>query len=167
MNVMRKPFISKVVLSAGATGQDLVKAQKLLEILTKRKAQIIKSGPKRRIPELGVKPNMELGTRVTVRGNEGLELLKRLLGAIDNTLSTKSLASNHFSFGIEEYIDIPDMEYVRDIGIRGFNVTVVLERPGLRVKHKKIKRGVLPQRQNIPASEVMHVMEETFKTKFT
>ena len=165
MNVMRKPFISKVVLSAGATGNDLVKAQKLLEILTKHKAQIIKAGPKRRIPELGVKPGLELGTRVTLRGDEAISLLKRLLGAVENTVSRKSLADNHFSFGIEEYIDIPDMEYARDIGIRGFNATVVFERPGRRIIYKKIKRGSLPSKQHVAQDEISKYMEDNFKTK--
>lgn len=163
-NVMRAPFISKVVLSAGAVDKELVKAQKLLELLTKKHAHIIKSGPKQRIPELGVKPSMELGTRVTLRGDEAIALLKRLLGAIDNTISERQIADNHFSFGLKEYIDIPDMEYVREIGIRGFNVTVVFERPGVRVKNKKIKRGSLPKRQHILAEEIKTFMEETFKT---
>lgn len=166
MNLMRKPFIAKVVLSAGATGADLSKAQRLLEILTKRKAQLIKAGPKRRIPELGVKPGLELGTRVTLRGQEAIALLKRLLGAVENTIARKSLANNHFSFGIEEYIDIPDVEYVREIGIRGFNITVVFERAGLRVKHKKAKSGHVPARQSVTPQEIIHVMEDTFKTKF-
>lgn len=165
--VMRKPFISKVVLSAGATGQDLVKAKTLLERLTNKQAQVIKSGANQRIPELGVKPNMELGTRVTLRGKEATNMLKRLLGAIDNILSKKQVASNHFSFGLKEYIDIPDMEYIREIGIRGFNVTVVFERAGVRVKHRKIKRGALPKKQIIPAEEIIEFMEESFKTQFS
>lgn len=166
MNKMRSPQIARVVLSAGAIDKELVKAKKLLEILTKRNAQIIKAGPKRRIPELGVKPDMELGTRVTLRGKDAFELLRRLLGAIENTIKKRSVQENHFSFGIEEYIDIPDMEYVRDIGIRGFNVTVVFERAGVRVKHKKIKQGRLPAKQHISAEEIIAYMEDVFKTKF-
>ena len=166
MNVMKKPFIAKVVLSAGATGSDLTKAHKLLEMLTNHKTQIIKAGPKRRIPELGVKPGLELGVRVTLRGEEALRLLRRLLGAVENAVSAKAVAENHFSFGIEEYIDIPDMEYIREIGIRGFNVTVVFERPGLRVKHKKAKKGHVPRRQSVSAEEIIQLMGETFKTKF-
>lgn len=165
MNIMQKPYISKIVLSAGATGPDLIKAKKLLELLSKRHAQIIKAGPKRRIPELGVKPGLELGTRVTLRGEAALQLLRRCLSAIDNTIKRKQIASNHFSFGIEEYIDIPDMEYVRDIGIRGFNVTVVFERPGRRVSFKKIKRGTLPVRHHVKAEEIAQFMEDSFKTK--
>lgn len=166
MNVMRQPKITRVVLSAGATGNDLVKAQKLLQIITGKTAQIIKAGPKERIPELGVKPSMELGTRVTLRGKEAVEILRRILGAVENKIKLNSVTENHFSFGIEEYIDIPDMEYVRDIGIRGFNVTVVFERAGVRVKRKKIKRGHLPKKQHIPAEEIINYMREAFKTNF-
>ena len=167
VNIMRKPFISKIVLSAGATGPDLEKAKRLLEILTKANAHIIKAGPKRRIPELNVRPGLELGTRVTLRGERAVMLLRRLLTSIDNTMKLNQVAPNHFSFGIEEYIDIPDMEYVRDIGIRGFNATVVFERPGVRVKLKKIKRGALPKRQHVSVEEIVQYMEEHFKTKFS
>ena len=166
MNVMREPYIGRVVLSAGATGPDLFKAQKLLELMSGMKAQIIKAGPKRRIPELGVKPGLELGTRVTLRGEKAIFLLKKLLGAVDNTLYEDQVSENHFSFGIKEYIDIPDMEYVRDIGIRGFNVTVVFERAGLRVKNKKIKSGRIPKRQHVTKDEIISYMEENFKTEF-
>ncbi len=166
MNVMRAPFIEKVVLSAGGVDANLAKAKKLLEILSGMKAQIIKAGAKRRIPELGVKPGMELGTRVTLRGEKALQMLRRLLGAIDNSLKRKQIASNHFSFGIEEYIDIPDMEYIREIGIRGFNATVVFARAGLRVGRKKIKQGKVSKKQQIAPEEIITYMEENFKTKF-
>ena len=76
------------------------------------------------------------------------------------------MAENNFSFGLEEYIDIPDMEYVREIGIRGFNATVVFSRPGLRVKRKKIKQGRVPKRQYVTVDEIINYMEENFKTKF-
>lgn len=166
-NVMRTPKITKIVLSAGATDKDLEKAQKLLEMLTERKAEIIKSGPKKRIPAFSVKPNMPLGTRVTIRGKQTLSVLRKMLGAIDNTLSQKQIENNHFSFGIKEYIEIPGAEYVRDIGIRGFNVTVVFERGGVRVKKKKIKKGKLPKRQQVTKEEIINFMRNTFKTKFT
>lgn len=166
MNVMRQPFIEKVVLSAGATGTDLVKAKKLLEIVSQRKAQIIKAGPRKRIPEFGVKPHLELGTRVTLRGKAALEILTRLLGAVENTIKSKSVQPNHFSFGIEEYIEIPGMEYVREIGIRGFNVTIVFNRPGFRTARKKIKRGTLPVRQLVQPEEIISFMKTTFKTRF-
>lgn len=162
---MRRIKIERLVLSAGATADALAKSKKLLEFLTNRKPQVIAS--QKRIPDFGVSPDLEVGARVTLRGAAAIDILKRLLGAIDNTLKKKQVAENHLSFGIEEYIEIPGVEYQRDIGIRGFNVTIVFARAGVRVKRKKIKQGRLPRRQHIPALEIMNFMEEQFKTAFT
>jgi len=165
MNVMRKPKIGKIVLSAGATGTDLEKAVKLLEVLSEMKPVIIKSGPRKRIPAFSVRPNMPLGTKVTLRGEKAISLLKKLLGAIDNLLKENWIGDNGFSFGIKEYIEIPGIEYIREIGIRGFNVTVVFERSGLRVKNRKRKRAGLPKKQNVTKEEIIIFMEENFKTQ--
>ena len=164
-NPMRKIKMEKIVLSCGAIGQDLEKSKKLIEFLTKKKAQIIKSGPKRRIPAFGVKPGMELGVRVTIRGEFAKETLKRLLGAVDNTIKAKQVMSNTFSFGIKEYIEIPGIEYQREIGIRGLSVTVVFIRPGVRVKRRKIKSAGLPARQYASREEIITFMKENFKTE--
>jgi len=164
---MRQPKIGKILLSAGATGTNLEKSAKLLELVGNMKAQIIKSGPKTRIPSFSVRPSMHLGTRITLRGEKAIGVLKRLLGAVDNAVNKKQISDNHFSFGIEEYIEIPDMEYVREIGIRGFNVTVVFERAGVRVGKRKIKRGHLPKKQHVSKEEIIKFMEEKFGTNFT
>ncbi|MEK6825208.1 MAG: 50S ribosomal protein L5 [Nanoarchaeota archaeon] len=163
-NTIRSPRIEKVLLSCGATGDDLTKAKKLLDLISQRKAQIIAS--QKRIPDFGVRPGLEVGTRVTLRGKEAVTLLLRLLGAVDNLLKKKQVSDNHFSFGIHEYIEIPGTEYQRDIGIRGLNVTVVFSRKGLRVTNKKRKSAHLPKKQNVTAQEIIKYMEDHFKTKF-
>lgn len=165
-NPMRKIRIEKIILSCGATGTDLEKSKKLLELISGMKAQIIRAGPKRRIPAFNVRPGLELGTRVTLRKKKAISLLKRLLSAKNNTLKQKQISKNHFSFGIPEYIEIPEIEYQRELGIRGLNVSTVLNRPGIRVKRKKIKSGKLPKKQDILPSEIINYMEENFKTKF-
>ena len=163
-NTMRSIFIEKVIVSAGATAENLVKAKKLLELITGKKAQIITTS--KRIPDFNVRPGLEVGTRVTVRGKDALDLLRRLLGAIENKMSRKQVADNHVSFGIEEYIEIPGIEYQRDIGIRGFNTTIVFVRSGLRVKRKKIKTGSVPRKQYVRKEEIIKFMEDNFKTSF-
>ena len=164
-NVLREPKISRVVLSAGAVDKELEKAKKLLEIITQKKAQINKSGPRMRIPAFGVKPKMELGTSVTLRGNEAMEILRRLLGAVDNKLNIRKIDQNNFSFGIPEYINIPEMKYIRDIGVRGFNVAVVFERAGVRVKKRKIKTGHIPKKQHVTREEIIEFMRKNFNTE--
>ncbi|MEK6892976.1 MAG: 50S ribosomal protein L5 [Nanoarchaeota archaeon] len=163
-NPMRKIFIEKVLLSAGATGDNLLKAKKLLEILSSSKAQIIAST--KRIPDFGISPGLEVGTRVTLRGDKATELLKRLLSAIDNKIKKKQVVENNFSFGVKEYIEIPGMEYQRDIGIRGFNVNVVFIRKGIRISLKKIKSSKIPKKQRVSKKEIIKFMEDNFKTEF-
>lgn len=163
MNKMREIKIEKIVLSVGGTAEELEKGFKLLEFLTGRKAAKTKS--KKRIPTLGVRPNLEVGAVITIRRNFE-ELLEKLLVTIDNTLKKKQVSENNFSFGIKEYIEIPGVEYQREIGIRGFDVTVAFKRTGRRVKLRKIKRGKVPKRQVISREEIIKFMEEKFNVKF-
>ncbi len=164
-NPMRKIKIEKIVLSCGAKDADLEKARKLLEFISGMKAQVITS--RKRIPSFGVRPGLEVGTRVTLRGETALQLLARLLAAINNNIAEESISNNHFSFGIKEYIEIPGIEYKRDIGIRGLNVTVDFIRAGVGVKRRKIKRGKLPKKQHVLDNEIIKFMEESFKTVFS
>jgi len=162
-NKMKEIKIEKVVLSIGGTGDYLEKGHKLLEIITKKKPS--KTTSRKRIPGLGVRPGLEIGTVVTIR--KGVkELLRKMLLAIDNTLKRKQISENNFSFGIQEYLEIPGMDYYREIGIMGFDVTVVFKRFGRRVKLKKIKSGKIPKRQIIQKEEIIKFMEEKFQTRF-
>jgi large subunit ribosomal protein L5 len=162
-NKMREIKIEKVVLSVGGTGDYLEKGYKLLKMLTNRNPA--KTKATRRIPTLGVRPGLEVGAVVTIR-KEKEQLLKRLLAAVDNILNKKQVSENNFSFGIKEYIEIPGIEYQRDIGIIGFDVTIVFKRAGRRVRLKKIKKGKVPKRQVITKEEIIKFMEEHFDTKF-
>ncbi len=162
-NIMRKIKIEKVVLSIGGTGEDLEKGVKLLKLISGKKPAKIKS--KRRIPSFDVRPGLEVGTVVTLRKNLE-ELLTKMLATIDNVLKKKQISENNFSFGVKEYIEIPGIEYQRDIGIMGFDVTIVFKRSGRRVSLKKIKRGKIPKRQVISKEEIINFMENKFKTKF-
>jgi|SRR3989344_236937 len=162
-NSMRKIKIEKIVINVGGTGEGLEKGARLLEILTGRKSAKIKT--KKRIPALGVRPKLEVGAVITIR--KGIEeFLKKMLITIDNKLKKKQISENSFSFGIKEYIEIPGMEYQRDIGIMGFDVTVAFERAGRRVMLKKIKRGKIPKKQIITKEEIIKFMEENFNTRF-
>jgi len=164
LNVMRKIKIEKVVLSMSGVGDYLEKGMKLLKYITK--GNPAKTRAKKRIPTLGVRPNLEIGGVITLRNKEAEEILKKMLTAIDNNLRKKQINENNFSFGIKEYIEIPGLEYQRDIGIMGLDVTVVFKRSGRRVKLKKIKKGKIPKRQKISKEEIIQFMEDNFQTKF-
>ena len=128
-NKMREIKIEKVVLSVGGVADYLERGVKLLEMLTGKKAARMKSS--KRIPTWNVRPGLEIGTVITIR--KGAEdFLKKMLITIDNELKKKQISENNFSFGIKEYLEIPGVEYQRDVGIMGFDVTVVFKRSGRR-----------------------------------
>lgn len=160
---MRSIKIEKIVLNVGGTADVLDKGVKLLKIITGKNPAKMKS--RKRIPSWGVRPKLEVGAVVTLR-KDFESLLKKLLITVDNTIKRKQLSENNFSFGIKEYIEIPGMEYQRDIGIMGFDVTVVFKRSGRRVKLKKVNSGRIPSRQKISKEEIIEFMEENFKIKF-
>jgi large subunit ribosomal protein L5 len=162
-NPTRNIKIEKVVLSVGGTAEELEKGFKLLKMITERKPAKMKSN--KRIPTFGVRPNLQVGAVVTMRKNAN-EMLKRLLTAVENRLRKKQISENNFSFGIKEYIEIPGMEYQRDLGVRGLDVTVVFKRMGRRVKLRKTKAGKIPARQVITREEIIKFMEENFQTEF-
>ncbi len=162
-NKMKETKIKKIILSVGATGDQLEKGFKLLKMLSGKKP--VKTKSRKRIPSLGVRPGLEIGAMVTLR-NKTEDILKKMLLAIDNTLKKKQISNNNFSFGIKEYLEIPGAEYNREIGIMGLDVTVVFERAGRRVKLKKIKKGKFPKRQMISKEEIIKFMENKFNTNF-
>jgi len=162
-NKMREIKIEKVVLSVGGTGEYLEKGIKLLTMLTGKKPA--KTQSKKRIPTWGVRPGLHVGAVVTLRRDFD-DFLKKLLVTIDNTLKKKQIAENNFSFGIKEYLEIPGAEYQRDIGIMGFDVTVVFKRAGKKVRNRKIKKGKIPKRQKISKEEIIKILEEKFQVEF-
>lgn len=160
-NPMQEVKLDKVVLNVGGTGEKLEKGFKLLQMISGKKPIKIKA--RKRIPTWNVRPGLEVGTKVTIRGKDAEEMLKKLLPAIDNTLKEKQIKTNSFSFGIHEYIEIPGIEYMRDVGIMGFEITAVFTKPGKRVQKKKVKRG--KAKIKVMPKEIENYIVTKFNTK--
>jgi large subunit ribosomal protein L5 len=161
-NIMRQVKLEKVILNVGGTAEKLEKGFKLIQIISGRLP--IKIRATKRIPTWGVRPGLEVGTKVTLRGKEAEKLLVRLLPAINNTLKSRQIKKNFLSFGIHEYIEIPGIEYIREVGIMGFEVTAVFVRAGKRVERKKVKKG-RTRRTDVSEEEIEKFIVDKFKTK--
>ena len=163
-NTMRKIRLQKITLSCGTgTAPGTVdKAFKLLSIISNKTP--VKTSSNKRIPAFNVRPGLAIGCKITIRGKEAIELLKRLLNSIGNKLQKKQFNPGSFAVGIKEYIEIPGMVYHRDIGIMGFAVNVTLERAGFRVNKRRGKKGKVPNRHRITMEETEKFMEDNFKT---
>jgi large subunit ribosomal protein L5 len=162
LNPMKEIEMEKLVLNCGGTDDKLEKAVKLLKMISvDRKVYQIKST--KRIPAFGISPGKKSGCKVTIRDKAKIiELLKRVFAALDNELNKKQITENHVSFGIREYIEVPGLEYDREIGILGFEASLVFKRKGKRVKMKKIKRGKYPRRQSVTKQEITDFLIKTF-----
>ncbi len=161
-NKMRNIKLDKVILNIGGVGEKLDKGVILLESISGKKAVRLKAV--KRIPTWNVRPGLEVGTKITLRGEDALNMVKKLLPAIDNILKEKQIQDNFFSFGIHEYIEIPGVEYIREVGIMGFEVTVVFSRAGKSVEMKKIKRGK-SRRLTVSRKEIENYLITKFKTE--
>jgi len=163
MNPMRAIRIEKVTINIGVgePGERLEKAAKLLERLTGKKPVFTKA--KKKVPRWGIRPGLPIGVKVTLRGADAEEFLKRAFEAVGNKIYESSFDENgNFSFGIHEYIDIPGMKYDPAIGVFGMDVCVTLERPGYRVKRRKVRRASVGRKHMITKDEAIAFVKEHF-----
>ena len=162
-NVMRKISITKVTLNIGAgKNQDrLEKGLKLLEALSGVKP--VKTVTQKRIAGWGLRPGLPIGCKVTVRGERAHALLKTLLTAKDNQLKEEQFDDyGNIAFGIPEYIDIEGAEYDPEIGIIGLQICVTLERPGYRLKRRRLKKRKTHKTHLITKEDAIQFMKTQF-----
>lgn len=161
-NPMRDIKITKVTLNIGV-GKDeqmLKKGLKLLQKLSPLKP--VTTTTTKRIPTWGLRPGLAIGCKVTVR-KEVEALLKKLLVAKENVLQQKNFDNNgNVAFGVAEYIDIEGLEYDPELKIMGLEVAVTLERPGYRVKKRKVRTGKVGVHHRITKEEAIAFMKQTF-----
>ena len=124
MNAMREIRVDKVVVNIGVgeAGERLVKAQKVLEMVTGQKSvQTISKTVNR---DLGIRVGMPLGCKVTLRGEAAEDFITRALPIREMRVPVYSFdKEGNMSFGITDY----DLSHYRGwIGKIG----------GVRVKHE-------------------------------
>lgn len=166
MNPMRLIRIEKITLNIGA-GKDqerLEKGMKLLKYITNRNP--LKTFTKKRIPAWGLRPGLPIGCKVTLRKAAARELLKRLLDANNNVMKLEQFDdSGNLAFGIHEYLNIPEVKYKPELGIMGLEVCVTLERPGFRIRRRKLNKKKIPKGHAIRKEEAMEFMKKEFNVK--
>ena len=152
-----------VNIGVGGSGEKLEKAKKLLEKITKQKPVETKS--KKRIPTWDIRKKMPIGVKVTLRGKKAEDFLDKCFNAIDRELYIKSFSDENFSFGIKEYINIPEFKYDAEIGIFGFDVCVTMKKWGSRIKKRKRKKRGIPLRHLIKKEDTISFLKERFNVK--
>ncbi|MCD6247780.1 MAG: 50S ribosomal protein L5 [Candidatus Diapherotrites archaeon] len=166
MNRMREIRVEKVVINVGVgkTGEELQKAQKIIEKITQAKA--VKTKAKVRQPKWGIRPGLEIGVKVTLRGKKALDFLRKALETKEFTLKESQFDNfGNFAFGVAEHIELPGVKYEPELGIIGFDVIVALERPGYRVKRRKYKKAKVGKKHRITKEEAIEFAKEKLGIK--
>ncbi|MBI2657858.1 50S ribosomal protein L5 [Candidatus Woesearchaeota archaeon] len=165
MDSMKHIKIEKVTLNIGA-GKDQSRLEKgiaLLRAITN--ATPIKTVTKKRIQEWGLRPGLPIGCKLTLRKDKAAKILPRLLDAVENKLMERQFDHNgNIAFGIPEYIEIPGVKYDPKIGIMGLEVCITLERPGFRIKKRRMLQRRIPARHRISKQEAVEFMAKNFNT---
>src|SRR3989338_2877587 len=165
-NQMRKIRIEKVTLNIGA-GKDQARLEKGLVLLRSiTNTTPVKTITNKRIQEWGLRPGLPIGCKLTLRKNKATKILPSLLEAVDNRLRETQFDENgNMAFGIHEYINIPGVKYDPKIWIMGLEVCITLERPGYRIKRRRLLTRKIPTKHRISKQEAINFMTDQFKIK--
>src|SRR5438067_4059042 len=138
-NAMRAPRIHKVVVNIGVGegGDKLQKAEKVIEMVTGAKASRTLSKVANR--DWGLRVGGPIGVRVTLRDDAADAFLRKALDIRQFKVPDYSFDDGgNLNFGVPDYTDFPGMKYDPEIGIFGMDVAVVIERPGGRVRRRRV-----------------------------
>ncbi len=166
MNPMRKLKIAKVTVNMGIgeAGERLAKGEKLLEELTGQKP--VQTFAKRTIQPFGIRKGLAIGCKVTLRDEKATEFLDKVFAAVDKRISARNFdEQGNLAFGIREHIDLPGVKYDPMVGIYGMDVCVAIERPGYRVKHRKLKNTKVGKKHLVTKDEAIDFIRQTFNVE--
>ncbi|MCL4445572.1 MAG: 50S ribosomal protein L5 [Actinobacteria bacterium] len=134
-NVMEAPKIEKIVLNAGVgratQQQSLIEgAQRDLETITGQKTVVTRA--KRSVAGFKLREGQAIGVKVTLRGDRAWEFFDRLVSlAIPRIRDFRGLSPRSFdglgnyTFGVNEQLIFPEIDYDRIDTIRGMDITIV------------------------------------------
>ena len=166
MNAMRNLHVEKVVVNIGVgeAGERLVKAEKVLEMVTgQTPVETISKTVNR---DLGIRVGMPLGCKVTLRGEAAEDFIRKALVIREMRVPEYSFdKEGNMSFGISDYTDFEGMKYDPEIGIFGMDINVVLRRVGNRVTQRALLKRRVPKKHRVERGEAIQFMKDKFEVE--
>jgi large subunit ribosomal protein L5 len=160
------PKIEKVTINIGVgeAGERLKKAETVLQNITKHKP--VQTISKTTNKDWGIREQMPIGCKVTLRGKEAQEFLKDALNTRQNKMSDYSFdEQGNLAFGIPDHTTFRSQKYDPSIGIFGMDICITMQKPGYRIKHRLIAPGKIPSKHRVKKEETMKFFSEKFNVE--
>ena len=162
-NPNRTPRISKITVNIGVgeAGERLEKAASVIKSITGHKP--VQTLSKTTNKDWAIRKGMPLGCKVTLRGKDGNTFFIEALKTREQKIAEYAFDDEgNFSFGIPDHTLFASQKYDPSIGIFGMDVCVTMEKPGYRVKRRRIGQRHIPERHKVKREETMAYISETF-----
>jgi large subunit ribosomal protein L5 len=163
-NPMKMPRIEKVTVNIGVgeAGERLGKAQTVLQKVTYQNS--VQTISKTTNKDLGIRRGMPIGCKVTLRGKEASDFLNRAFETRENKIADYAFDDQgNISFGIPDHTMFKDQKYDPEIGIFGMDVCVTMEKPGYRIKRRRIQQRKVHQNHQLDKKETIQFFIDAFK----
>jgi large subunit ribosomal protein L5 len=151
---MRELKVAKVTVNIGVgqAGDRLEKAEKVLAGLTGRKPMRTTARGSHR--DWQVREGQPIGVKVTLRGEAAVDFAKRALWTRNFRVADWSFdREGNLNFGIPDHTAFEGQKYNPEIGVFGMDIAVTVERPGFRVKHRRVRARRLPAHHRVDRGE--------------
>jgi large subunit ribosomal protein L5 len=163
---MRRIVVDKLTLNFGA-GKDQKQLEKGISLIKQITGiEPVKTITQKRLPSWGLRPGLPVGAKLTLRGEQAVDVCRRLLTARDFTLRQSNIDQmGNVSFGLKEYIDIPGVRYDPAIGVIGLECSLTLRRPGYRVRDRKLKKAHINTKHRVSQEDATEFMKQNFNLR--
>ncbi len=154
---MQIPRLEKIIVSAGVG--EAVANKKFLDSVVAELKQItgqkaLRTKARKSIANFNIRAGMDIGAKVTLRGNRMYEFLDRFLNvALPRVKDFRGLSPRAFdgrgnySVGIDEQIIFPEIDFDKIEQIRGLNVAIVTTAPNDEQARSLLKGFGMPFRK--------------------
>jgi len=161
-----QPTIEKITVNIGVgeAGEKLEKAKSVLNDITGHKT--IQTLSKITSKDWGLRKRMPIGCKVTLRKKDAEKFLIEALQTRENKIAEYAFDNEgNISFGIPDHTLFKSQKYNPNIGIFGMDVSITMEKPGYRIKRRRLGRRKIPNRHKVKREDTIKFFNEKYKVE--
>ena len=161
-----QPTIEKITVNIGVgeAGEKLEKAKSVLNDITGHKT--IQTLSKITSKDWGLRKRMPIGCKVTLRKKDAEKFLIEALQTRENKIAEYAFDNEgNISFGIPDHTLFKSQKYNPNIGIFGMDVSITMEKPGYRIKRRRLGRRKIPNRHKVKREVTIKFFNEKYKVE--